>query len=256
MSKLNPNAPEFQPNRPPQTASPHPFPLLPPVMFHLQIFHGFYYNPNQQRAWTQENIGGRYIQRSTSRHQVMPLEVDPHATTVVMKNIPYDCKRSEIIDVLDGFCLKENSRPKKEGSSQSPEEEEEPVICSYDYVYEPFDFKTNKGRGFAFVNFTNAATVRKFSSSFQGTFWKNCNGKNWKRPIEIAKAKIQGKEALVEKASQSLYDCDTDEFLPVTFEPARDGSGNPVEMTVVGNRRSSSGVGSSSSSGTCAISHN
>ncbi|XP_051144134.1 protein MEI2-like 6 [Andrographis paniculata] len=203
---------------------------------------------------SQNNTRGRYIQRPKSRHEVMPLELDPNATTVMIKNIPYDCTRSELIDVLDGFCLKENTPAKNEGSSQSPQEEE-PVICAYDFAYQPFDFKTKKGRGFAFVNFTNAATVKKFSSSFQGTLWENGNGngngKNWERPIEIVKAKIQGREAFVEKALLSLYDCDSDEFLPVTFEPARDGSGNPVEMTVVGNRRGSrrSGVGNSSSSG-------
>lgn len=42
---------------------------------------------------------------------------------------------------------------------------------------------------------------------------------------------------MVKKLSEITLECERDEYLPVCFNPARDGSGQPVELTVIGNRR-------------------
>ncbi|KAL6531869.1 hypothetical protein OROMI_028232 [Orobanche minor] len=169
-------------------------------------------------------------------HQVMPLNKDEEKTTVMIKNIPYDCPRKELLSLIDVFCLMENVKARNEDTSA-----EESFSSAYDFLYLPIDFRTKKSRGFAFVNFTNAAAVWKFFQAFHLKDWNFIHRKTlWSKKIEVVTAKIQGKEALVNHFSQSIFDCESDEFLPVTFDPPRDGSGQTGQLTAVGSRRSSS----------------
>ncbi|KAG8368188.1 hypothetical protein BUALT_Bualt15G0019200 [Buddleja alternifolia] len=170
------------------------------------------------------------MQKEESRHKVTPLKRDEEKTTIMIKNIPYDFPRQELINVLDGFCKMENAKSRNEGTSQ------EDVIYAYDFLYLPIDFKTNKGRGFAFVNFTNASAVWRFFDTFHLKTWDFVQYNKWPKKIVIASAKIQ--KALVKQFSGSTFECGTNEFLPVCFYPPRDGSGQPVELTVIGKRSS------------------
>ncbi|KAG8364367.1 hypothetical protein BUALT_Bualt19G0121400 [Buddleja alternifolia] len=173
---------------------------------------------------------------------VVHLKRDEDKTTVMIKNIPYDCPRKELINILDGFCSIENAKARNiEGTSQ--EGAEEHIISAYDFLYLPIDFRTKNSRGFAFVNFTNTRTVWKFFDAFHLQKWEVVEWDKWPKKIEIVCAKIQGKEALVNHFSQSTFECETDEFLPVSFNPPRDGSGQSVQLTVIGNRRAASRSG-------------
>ncbi|XP_057779492.1 protein terminal ear1 homolog [Salvia miltiorrhiza] len=135
--------------------------------------------------------------------------------------------------MLDGFCLVENHKAGNEATSG----EEAHIAYAYDFLYLPIDFKSKRSRGFAFVNFTSSRAVWSFYDSIHLTDWGFLEKFKWKKRIEIGCAKIQGKEELVKHFSGSVFQCGTDEYLPVCFSPARDGSGQPVELTVVGNRR-------------------
>ncbi|KAL6514535.1 hypothetical protein OROGR_020114 [Orobanche gracilis] len=169
-------------------------------------------------------------------HQVMPLNKDEEKTTVMIKNIPYDCPRKELISLIDVFCLMENVKARNDDTSAG-----ESLRSAYDFLYLPIDFRTKKSRGFAFVNFKNAATVWKFFRAFHLKDWNFIQRTTlWSKKIEVVTAKIQGKEALVNQFSQSIFDCESEEFLPVTFDPPRDGSGQTGKMIAVGSRRSSS----------------
>ncbi|KAL8553109.1 hypothetical protein ACS0TY_001673 [Phlomoides rotata] len=169
--------------------------------------------------------------KERNRHQVVPLKRDEENTTIMIKNIPYDCSRNDLINMLDYFCLLENDKAKNEGTGA-----EEFVTYAYDFIYLPIDFRSKKGRGFAFVNFTNVRAVWRFLDEFHQTSWYFVQGQKWSKKIEIACAKFQGKEALVNHFRGSVFECETDEFLPAIFSPPRDGSGQPVEVTVIGNR--------------------
>ncbi|EYU42586.1 hypothetical protein MIMGU_mgv1a018010mg, partial [Erythranthe guttata] len=153
-------------------------------------------------------------------------------STIMIKNIPYSCPRKYLIEFLDEFCAHENAK-KKDAEGTSHEE-----TAAYDFLYLPMDFRTKNSRGFAFVNFTTARSASRFSDIFhQKKYWDFVRFDLWPKKIEVARAEIQGKEAAVKHAEESSYECETDEYLPVCFDPPRDGSGQPVQMTVIGNRR-------------------
>ncbi|KAG6401411.1 hypothetical protein SASPL_138267 [Salvia splendens] len=156
-----------------------------------------------------------------NRHQITPLNRDQDATTIMIRNIPYNCRRKELIGMLDDFCLTENQKS--------------PMPYAYDFLYLPIDFR--RSRGFAFVNFTTSTAVWKFYDNMHLANWDFLPRSKWNKSIEIVCAKIQGKEELVKHFSKSMFECESDEYLPVCFSPARDGLGQPVELTVVGNRR-------------------
>ncbi|KAL1541130.1 protein terminal ear1-like [Salvia divinorum] len=170
-----------------------------------------------------EQFSKRGMHNVENKHQIMPLNRDQDATTIMIKNIPYNCRRKELIGMLDDFCLLENQKS--------------PMPYAYDFVYLPIDFRTRRSRGFAFVNFTSSRAVWKFYDNMHLTNWDFLPWSKWKKRIEIVCAKIQGKEELVRHFSKSMFECESNEYLPVCFSPARDGFGQPVELTVVGNRR-------------------
>ncbi|KAK4424109.1 protein terminal ear1 [Sesamum alatum] len=186
----------------------------------------------ERRPNVKRNVGFWSMQKEANRHEIVPLKREEEKTTVMIKNIPYDCPRQELINLLDGFCHVENEK-----SASRKGAAEEHFTSAYDFLYLPIDFRTKKSRGFAFVNFTDANTVWKFFDAFHMRNWGAVDRKKWPKRIEVVCAKIQGKEALVNHFSQSMFECETDEFLPVGFTPPRDGSGQAVELTVVGNRR-------------------
>ncbi|KZV53359.1 hypothetical protein F511_06501 [Dorcoceras hygrometricum] len=168
--------------------------------------------------------------KGENRHSVLSLKQDEENTTVMLKNIPYDCPREYLLELLDRFC----AECRTESTSSQPEEQ---INASYDFVYLPIDFQTRKGRGFAFFNFTSSAAAWKFFDTFDSTEWDPLKWNRWPKKMEIARAKIQGKQALITHFSNSNFECETDDFLPVYFSPARDGSGHHFEMTSVGRRR-------------------
>ncbi|KAL9141616.1 hypothetical protein ABFS82_14G116800 [Erythranthe guttata] len=173
------------------------------------------------------------IRQKETRHKVLPLKLDEQKySTIMIKNIPYSCPRKYLIEFLDEFCAHENAK-KKDAEGTSHEE-----TAAYDFLYLPMDFRTKNSRGFAFVNFTTARSASRFSDIFhQKKYWDFVRFDLWPKKIEVARAEIQGKEAAVKHAEESSYECETDEYLPVCFDPPRDGSGQPVQMTVIGNRR-------------------
>ncbi|KAI3448001.1 hypothetical protein Pfo_004666 [Paulownia fortunei] len=182
--------------------------------------------------------GGRGRGRENSRSsRVFGLNISSQPFSTLFNLHPF-CSRKELVSLLDGFCLLENGKARNEGTSR--EGAEEHFTCAYDFLYLPIDFKSKRSRGFAFVNFTNARVVWKFFDAFHLKKWDFVERNKWTKRIEVVCAKIQGKEALVNHFSQSIFECETDEFLPVCFDPPRDGSGQPLELTVVGNRRATS----------------
>merc|ERR1712226_620452 len=67
-------------------------------------------------------------------------------TTVMFRNVPYNCTRDELLAVLDaeGFQGK------------------------YDFVYLPADFRTRSGFGYAFINFSLQQHAEDFQKTFHG----------------------------------------------------------------------------------------
>ncbi|CAF1880945.1 unnamed protein product, partial [Brassica oleracea var. botrytis] len=126
-------------------------------------------------------------------------------TTVMLRNIPNKYTREMLIEFLDEHCGAENNK----------EEDEE---NAYDFLYLPIDFQSKMNKGYAFVNFTKAEAVSKFKAA--------CNNKPWycfgsRKILEIALARIQGKDNLVKHFEQMIYPAEA--YSAVSFIPARKG---------------------------------
>ncbi|XP_068640800.1 protein MEI2-like 6 [Aristolochia californica] len=137
------------------------------------------------------------------------VQLSGESTTLMIRNIPNKFTKM-LLDFLDSHCREQNS-------SGNIDDE----TSAYDFVYLPIDFGSGCNLGYAFVNFTyRSATVR-----LQRVLHK----KKWdilgsKKICEINLAKIQGVEALQRHFEKSIFACDSDEYLPVRFNPYRDVS--------------------------------
>ncbi|CAA7401551.1 unnamed protein product [Spirodela intermedia] len=150
-------------------------------------------------------------------------------TTVMIKNIPNKYRRELLVKLLDDHCVEENK--KLSSSSDTPPVDAPP--SEYDFVYLPIDFRSNCCLGYAFVNFTTPEAAWRFRRAMDKHRWGLFGTK---KISHICYARIQGKDAMVANFWGSYFMCDSDEFLPATFSPPRDGAPPCPPPTVVGRR--------------------
>ncbi|KAI3917904.1 hypothetical protein MKW98_000138 [Papaver atlanticum] len=112
---------------------------------------------------------------------------------------------------------------------------ESTTLSEYDFLYLPIDFKRKGNYGYAFLNFTTPVAAMRFYNAFNNFSWKDSIYQSPK-VCKICPAKIQGKDELVKRFKNSYFDCDTDEFLPVSFSPPRNGSTPDSFPSLVGKR--------------------
>ncbi|TYH85897.1 hypothetical protein ES332_D01G004700v1 [Gossypium tomentosum] len=93
----------------------------------------------------------------------------------------------------------------------------------------PVRYTTRSNKGYAFVNFTTPIAARKFYDACDDKQWE-CFMSNKIRQIYCAK--LQGINELLKHFEKMGFPCE--DFQPLCFNPARDGSKQPVEETVVG----------------------
>ncbi|XP_038875868.1 uncharacterized protein LOC120068227 [Benincasa hispida] len=138
-------------------------------------------------------------------------------TTMMIKNIPNQLKRRDLLQLLDRYCLMMN---------QQRDSEPDFCVTEYDFVYLPMDFMRSwyEGKvsnlGYAFVNFTSSMAAYKFCAAYHNQKWDvNVN----KKICEITEARIQGKQALKNAFKNKIFWCCNDQYLPVMLYPASNG---------------------------------
>ncbi|CBI38012.3 unnamed protein product, partial [Vitis vinifera] len=136
-----------------------------------------------------------------------------------------------LLQFLDEHCMKENQKLGLENSEEADQEER--IVSAFDFLYLPIDFDTGMNKSYAFVNFTHPKAVWRFHFASHNQKWELFHSKKIR---EIVCAKIQGKEALVKHFEKMSFACEWDEFLPLCFSPARDGSRELVKQSTVGSR--------------------
>jgi hypothetical protein len=67
-------------------------------------------------------------------------------------------------------------------------------VCQYDFFFLPFNERTRRNRGFAFVNFTDAMVAQRFYSQYHGGFLRSF-WEDGQEPLRILPADCQGFEA-------------------------------------------------------------
>ncbi|KAJ4701089.1 protein terminal ear1-like [Melia azedarach] len=153
-----------------------------------------------------------------------PMKSDEN-TTLMIKNIPNQLQRFDIMRILDDHCREENRKGKYHP---------DPCRSEYDFVYLPMDFGYRANLGYAFVNFTTAAGATRFSKAFHKFAW-DAQVPGSKKICQVSRAAIQGKNALIDHFELSKFHCHTDDYLPATLSPPRDGWKN-TSPSIVGKR--------------------
>jgi len=116
-------------------------------------------------------------------------------TTVIVKDIPEDFTRDTLVALLDGRGF----------------------ACTFDFVYMPHNFRTQKNFGYIFINFVTVDMAAPFLAHF-------ADFKEWGIPSEkLAKVsytdKIQGLEANIEhyRDNPAMHQCIPDAFKPALY---------------------------------------
>ncbi|XP_024995355.1 protein terminal ear1 homolog [Cynara cardunculus var. scolymus] len=157
-------------------------------------------------------------------------------TTVMIKNIPNKYSQKLLLNMLDNHCIHCNEQIAGGSGGDQP-------LSSYDFVYLPIDFMNKCNVGYGFVNMTSPEATWRLYKAFHHQNWEVFNSK---KICEVSYARLQGVDALKEHFKNSRFPCEAEEYMPVVFEPPRDGRKLTEPTPIVG--RSMVEVGSYSSS--------
>ncbi|KFK32892.1 hypothetical protein AALP_AA6G301400 [Arabis alpina] len=206
---LNPNAPEFIPTSLLQLSRQFQHP-------HPHSHFGFC-----SRRCLPPRLLKKKENRSFYRRKPLPVEDKVKTylagkTSVMIRNIPNDFGRSDLLRILDKHCWKVN----KEAAAYGYYNDQEQNPSSYDFFYLPMDFVKRANLGYAFVNFTSSIAAVRFHREFDHFFWAY---PKTNKTCRITVAKFQGKEELTQHFKESKFPCHTNEYLPVVLSPPSDG---------------------------------
>ncbi|XP_026407692.1 protein terminal ear1-like [Papaver somniferum] len=219
--------------------SPLPFSGPPPPPHHQQPFPVSGKTQEYYRLMQKINAHrkkGRRIMtkpKNTNRQQIRNRKTAKTIsnTSVMMRNIPPSISREKLMEILDQHCIEEN---KKAMSNHH----QDAILSEYDFLYLPIDFVMRRGNlGYAFVNFITCIAAMRFYKSFDKLSWKESMFIDSPKICEICPARIQGKDAHVGHFKRFYFKCDTDEFLPISFSPPRNGSTSRTLPTLHGQRQ-------------------
>ena len=86
---------------------------------------------------------------------------------------------------------------------------------SIDFFYLPIDFKNRCNRGYAFINFLDAAQIVPFYEQYNTKAWKNFNSD---KVCAITYARIQGKAAMIKRFENSALMEKEEAYKPLVFD--------------------------------------
>ncbi|CAL0304257.1 unnamed protein product [Lupinus luteus] len=151
---------------------------------------------------------------------ITPVRVDGEETTVMIRNIPNKYTRDSLVDYLEKQCMLENHKAEDNESGGSGKD---CIVLAFDFVYLPIDFKSGLNKGYAFVNFTSPKGAWKFNMTASNMKWDLFQSHKIRK---VVAARLQGKEVLQKHFESMHFPCESEEVLPICFNPPRDGLTN------------------------------
>ncbi|XP_076911131.1 protein terminal ear1 homolog [Bidens hawaiensis] len=135
-------------------------------------------------------------------------------TTVMIKNIPNKYSTKLLLNLLDSHCIHCNEQINDgDNNIRKP-------LSSYDFVYLPIDFMNKCNKGYGFVNMTSPEATMRLYKAFHNKKWEVFNSQ---KICKVSYARFQGLDALKEHFKISRYPFEAKEYMPVVFDPPRDG---------------------------------
>jgi len=148
--------------------------------------HLYHHKKNRPRSGKKDEDPTKYeldIQKVLYGHDTR--------TTVMIKNIPNKYDQISLLEVIN-----------------------KNFAGSYDFFYLPIDFKNKCNVGYAFINFIQYETVKKFYEEFHQKKWEKFNSE---KVCQIAFARIQGKSSLIENFRNSTLMFEDQGCRPLIF---------------------------------------
>ncbi|XP_076889946.1 protein terminal ear1 homolog [Bidens hawaiensis] len=220
---------EARPYRPPPTRSP------PPQSPH-SLKKVVKKQPEQQgggRSWSKQRKGSRHMrERFDPRFLIKgdgvisESSASDSRTTVMIKNIPNKYSQKLLLNMLDSHCIHCNEQIIS-GCGDGVQQPQ----SSYDFVYLPIDFVNKCNVGYGFVNMTSPEATLRLHNAFHHQNWEVFNSK---KICEVSYARLQGLEALKEHFRNSKFPSEAEEYMPVVFDPPRDGQRMSQTIPIVG----------------------
>ncbi|KAI3991497.1 hypothetical protein MKX01_006799 [Papaver californicum] len=173
------------------------------------------------------------VSAKTQEYYLQQKKTTTSSTSVMMRNIPTSISRRMLMEIVDQHCIEEN----KKALTMLNHDEQDMILSEYDFLYLPMDFVRRGNLGYAFLNFTTSVAAMRFCASFDNFSWKDSMYIDTPKICKICPSRIQGKDGHVGHFKNSYFKCDTDEFLPISFSPPRNGSTSRTLPTIVGNRQ-------------------
>ncbi|KAK1408703.1 hypothetical protein QVD17_40701 [Tagetes erecta] len=181
-------------------------------------------------SWSRQRKGSRNREKFDSRFLIKEDSVisessgyDPR-TTVMIKNIPNKYSQKLLLNMLDSHCIHCNEQIIGGDDGDQP-------LSSYDFVYLPIDFVNKCNVGYGFVNMTSPEATMRLYKAFHHQNWEVFNSK---KICEVSYARLQGLDALKEHFKNSRFPAAAEEYMPVVFEPPRDGQSPTKTIPIVG----------------------
>ncbi|KAK1266387.1 hypothetical protein QJS04_geneDACA016823 [Acorus gramineus] len=120
----------------------------------------------------------------------------------------------------------------KEGSSEETTSQRRDCRTTVMIKNIPNKYSNKCNVGYGFVNMTSPEATWRLYKAFHDQPWEVFNSR---KICEVTYARLQGLKALKEHFKNSKFACDIDEYLPVVFDPPRDGGENLTEpVPIVG----------------------
>ncbi|KAD5317192.1 hypothetical protein R6Q59_032524 [Mikania micrantha] len=154
--------------------------------------------------------------------------VSDSRTTVMIKNIPNKYSQKLLLNMLDSHCIHCNEQITGDGGGSGGRDE---PLSSYDFVYLPIDFVNKCNVGYGFVNMTSPEATMRLHKAFHHQNWEVFNSK---KICEVSYARLQGLDALKEHFKNSRFPCEAEDYMPVVFDPPRDGRRLTPATPVIG----------------------
>jgi len=138
---------------------------------HLQPPSRYHQDPVQHQPQAQQksrqNLKPQPLQQQEvkpTENQQVPRELPPGATTVVVRNIPWEYTQEEL-------------------------EQEWPLDGTYDYMHLPMRPHLNRNAGYAFINFTEPSHAARFTALWHGQRLR----RPYRHALNVKVATLQGK---------------------------------------------------------------
>lgn len=165
---------------------------------------------------------------ATQEEQVVKVKRTRHNGVIVREIIPESNFKLDLDEISQGrekrTTIMVRNIPNKYTQQLLLDELNLKFVNCYDFFYLPIDFKNKCNVGYAFINFLDNKDIIEFVNQFHGEKWRSFNSD---KICKVSFARLQGKEALINRFQSSSLLKKADQYKPLLFYSDGPNKGKP-----------------------------